>query len=120
MSRTQYLPYAFYTTFTLVAALVFCFSLWHLLFRPSGPSWLFWLVQCMPIALVVPGMWLRQPRAFIWLCFLMLMYFVKGVDGLVFPSRAWIDYVILIASIVIFCSAMLTARWLQQSPPPKL
>ena len=100
-------------TLFLTGLLVLCFSVWQIT-RPGHSSILFWLVQCVPLLVVLPGMWLQKPRAYIWLCFLMLVYFIKGVDGMVFPSRAWVDYVILAGSISLFISAMMSARWLQQ------
>lgn len=97
----------------LVAVLIAGFSVWQLS-RPQGISWLFWGVQCLPLLILIPGMVTQRPRTYIWLCFLMLVYFVKGVDGVISPSRAWIDYLFLGISILLFICAMFTARWMHQ------
>ena len=98
----------------LYAALILAYCIWQILFRPGGPSYFFWLIQLLPLLLVLPGIKANYPRSYIWLCFLLLMYFVKGVDGVISPSRAWIDYFVVGISILLFISAMLTSRWLQQ------
>lgn len=97
----------------LYGSLIFAYSVWQLT-REGGPSYFFWVVQLVPLLLVLPGLKAGYPRSYIWLCLLLLLYFIKGVDGIISPSRAWIDYVVLSISVLLFISAMLTSRWLQQ------
>lgn len=97
----------------LYGGLIIAYSVWQLT-RPGGPSYFFWAVQLLPLLLVLPGIKANYPRSYIWLCFLLLLYFVKGFDGVISPSRAWIDYVVLTVSVLLFTSSMLTSRWLQQ------
>lgn len=103
----------------LYGSLIFAYSIWQLT-REGGPSYFFWAVQLIPLLLVLPGLKAGNPRSYIWLCFLLLLYFIKGVDGVISPSRAWIDYVVLSVSVLLFISAMLTSRWLQQHLYQKL
>jgi uncharacterized membrane protein len=101
------------TTWLLYGGLILGYSVWQLT-RADGPSYFFWCVQVLPLLLVFPGMKIGNPRSYIWLCFLLLAYFIKGFDGVISPSRAWIDYLVLTISILLFISAMLTSRWRQQ------
>lgn len=100
-------------TWLLYVALILAYTVWQFT-RPTGPSYFFLAVQLFPLLLVLPGLKAHSPRGHIWLCFLLLLYFVKGVDGVISPSRAWIDYFVLTVSVVLFISSMLTSRWLQQ------
>lgn len=100
-------------THLLFALLVASFCTWQIS-RSGGPAYLFWFVQLLPLLILLPGMLRGHSRSYIWLCFVLLAYFVKGVDGIISPSRAWIDYVVLISSVLMFSSAMMTSRWLFQ------
>lgn len=99
-------------THIVYGALIACFCLWQLT-RPDGPSVFFWLVQTLPLLIFLPGLLARHYRTYSWMCFVLLMYFVKGVDGVISPSVAWIDYVVLSASVVLFIAAMFTSRYRQ-------
>lgn len=100
-------------SWVLYIGLILAYSIWQLT-RAGGPSYLFWAVQVLPLLLVLPGMKAGNPRSYIWLCFLLIAYFLKGFEGLILPSRAWIDYIVLSISVVLFISSMFTSRWLQQ------
>lgn len=113
MTKPTQLYVAQITSWALLGLLLVSFCIWQWV-RPGGVSPLFWAVQCVPLLILLPGLKRDNSRSYIWLCFLMLAYFVKGVDGVVFPSRAWIDYLMLVVSVVLFISAMLAARWLHQ------
>lgn len=102
----------------LYGLLILSYSVWQLT-RPGGPVFFFWAVQLLPLLLVLPGMKANRPRSYIWLCFLLLLYFIRGFDGVISPARSWIDYVVLSVSVLLFISATLTSRWLQQYLYPK-
>lgn len=97
----------------LYGGLIIAYSIWQVT-RAGGPSYFFWAVQLFPLLLVLPGIKANSPRSYIWLCFLLLLYFIKGFDGIISPSRTWIDYVVVSGSVLLFVSAMLTSRWLSQ------
>jgi uncharacterized membrane protein len=98
---------------TLWAAMFFGFGLWQWI-RPGEPSYLFWVVQWLPLLMVAPGLWRNNPRIYIGACFIVLLYFVNAVGGMFRPDPYWIDYWTLVASVLLFCSATMTARWLQR------
>jgi uncharacterized membrane protein len=94
--------------------LVLGFCAWQIT-GPHGPRYFLWFVQLLPLAIFVPGLLRDNPRAYIGLCFVLLLYFIKAVEGLFSPLRAWIDFWLLGCSVVLFISAMLTSRWLQRA-----
>ena len=94
------------------ALLLVGLCLWQLT-RPAGPQYLLWLVQLLPLAIFLPEMLRNNSRAYIGLCFVLLLYFIKAVEGVFSPARAWIDFWLLGWSTTLFISAMLTSRWLQ-------
>ncbi len=106
-------------THLLLAFLIASFCVWQVS-RPTGPSVFFWVVQLLPLVILIPGLRQGNPRTYIWLCFVLLAYFIKGVDGIVSPSRAWIDYVTLTVSVVLFVTAMIASRWISLTSRPSL
>lgn len=108
------LRYAKITTHITYGLLLLSFTAWQLT-RESGPSLLLWAFQCVPLLLILPGMKVASHKAYIWLCFILLVYFVAAVDGVFSPARAWIDFTALLFTTILFISAMLTSRWLQYS-----
>lgn len=94
--------------------LIALFTITNLL-RPSGPNWTILIAESLPLLLLLPGLWQKYHRSYSWLCFLMLIYFIKAVDGAFAPQSDWGDYMFVILSVSTFISAMLTARWLQRA-----
>ncbi len=101
------------TTISLFTALLLSFLAWQLL-RPEGFSGVVLAVQIIPLVVFIPALKNNNPRAYIGLCFVLLLYFIKGVEGVFHPARAWIDISILSISVILFISSMMTSRWLQQ------
>lgn len=98
----------------LFSALLLTFCVWQLS-REDGPSYFFWVVQTLPLLIFIPGLKANSPKAYIGLCFIVLMYFIKGVEGVFHPAKAWIDVSTLVLSVLLFISAMFASRWLQAS-----
>lgn len=101
-----------YTTLSIMSALALALFAWQIL-RADGPLFAILAIQIFPLAIFVPALIKNNPKAYIGVCFIILMYFIKGVEGVFMPTRAWVDIVIIIASVVIFISAMMASRWLQ-------
>jgi uncharacterized membrane protein len=82
----------------------------------SAPKhfWKIWLLQSIPLLLLLPGLLQKHYRSYSWLCFLMLAYFTNYVVQVYSPSRGLLDWIGLLLSVVIFVSAMLASRWLQR------
>ncbi len=82
--------------------------------------WTLLLVPCFSLLAFVPGMLKHNPRAYDWLCFVLLVHFTMGVTNAMAPAGAWNDYLQTLLSVALFISAMMSSRWqkawLRQSP----
>lgn len=76
--------------------------------------WKAWLLQSLPILLLVPGLLMKHYRSHSWLCFLMLAYFTSYVIQVYSPSRLWYDWAGLILAVTLFIASMFASRWLQR------
>lgn len=115
MTETRTLRWARFCSLVVWGLLILGLCAWQLT-RTQGPAYVPWAVQIVPLLIFLPAMLRGNPRAYIGLCFVLLFYFIKAVEGLFSPARAWIDYWLLGGSVVLFISAMLTSRWLQRQP----
>ncbi len=102
------------------ATLILVLTLWA--WSKGGLFPLLWVIACVPLLILWPGMRKKRHRPYSWLCFVILFYFIKGVEGSLSSVASWMDFTILALSVIIFISAMFTSRWLQytriQSPEP--
>ncbi|WP_105101462.1 DUF2069 domain-containing protein [Microbulbifer pacificus] len=70
-----------------------------------------WLLQTVPLLLVLPGMLKRQQRSYLWLCFILLLYITAGIVDVMMPTRGWQHGVLTALSLILFVSAMMASRW---------
>lgn len=68
-------------------------------------------VELVPLALLLPGMLLGNARAHAWTCFVVNLYFIKGVLAVFDPARALFGYLEVAISLALFVSALLYVRW---------
>lgn len=101
-------------TLVLYSLLLTSFCVWQVL-RAEGPHYFLWLVQTVPLLIFLPGLLRDNPRVYIGLCFVLLLYFIKAVEGLFSPARDWLDYALLILTVLLFIVAMMASRHLQQA-----
>lgn len=72
------------------------------------------LLQWLPLLLFVPGLIARtNHRTYSWLCFVVLIYFTGFVVEVGSPLGQWSDWVGLTLSVLLFCFAMMTSRYMQ-------
>ncbi|HEY8570042.1 DUF2069 domain-containing protein [Microbulbifer sp.] len=90
------------------AGLLLLFAVWNLFL---GGSLKWWLLQTVPLLLVLPGMWKRQQRSYLWLCFILLLYITAGIVDVMMPTRGWQHGVLTALSLILFVSAMMASRW---------
>lgn len=102
------------TTLVLYFAFLASFILWQWV-RPQGASIGLLIIQSLPLLIFLPGLLKDNPRTHIGLCFVVLLYFIKGVEGVFHPARSWFDIALIVFSVSIFISSMLTSRWLQHT-----
>ena len=61
------------------------------------------------------GVLTRSWRTHIWLCFVLLFYFLFMVNNLA-ASPNWLDYSAVVLIVILFIAAMLYCRWVKQTP----
>lgn len=69
------------------------------------------LVELVPLAILAPGMLRGSARGHAWMCFVVNLYFIKGVLAAFAPSRQLFGLLEMLVSIVLFFSALLYVRW---------
>lgn len=94
------------------SALIIQFTIAQFL-NPNGFNLTIWFIQCLPLLALLPGMLTKYRRSYLWLCFVILLYFVKAVDGIMGQQADWGDTLFLALTVLLFISAMMTARWHQ-------
>lgn len=73
--------------------------------------WVILGIQLLPLALVTPGMLSGSARAHAWMCFVLNLYFITGVEAAFDPSRALFGWLEVVISLTLFVSALLYIRW---------
>ncbi|MFK0312943.1 DUF2069 domain-containing protein [Pseudomonas sp. NPDC090233] len=68
-------------------------------------------IELVPLLLLLPGMLLGSARAHAWTCFVVNIYFIKGVLAAFDPARAVFGWVEVLVSLGLFVSALLFVRW---------
>jgi len=73
--------------------------------------WVIWLGTLLPLLIFVPGMLRGNLRSYIWLCFVILLYFMDLVVELfAWPGDLFVCTG-LVAVVVLFTGATLHVRW---------
>lgn len=73
--------------------------------------WIIWLAVLLPLLIFLPGMRRDNLRSFIWLCFVLLLYFMRLVVALFEDPSAPLAVIGMVAVVVLFNAAMLYVRW---------
>lgn len=73
--------------------------------------WVILCIELIPLALVAPGLLLGSARAHAWTCFLVNIYFIKGVLAAFDPARSLLGWSEALLSLTLFCAALLYTRW---------
>nr|WP_240928499.1 DUF2069 domain-containing protein [Pseudomonas fulva] len=68
-------------------------------------------IELLPLLLVLPGMVSGSARAHAWACFVVNIYFIKGVVAAFDPARALFGWLELLVSLGLFTAALLYVRW---------
>lgn len=76
--------------------------------------WIIWLAVLLPLLIFLPGMLRDNLRSFIWLCFVLLLYFMRLVVSLFEDPTAPLAVIGMVAVVVLFIAAMLYVRWRAQ------
>ncbi|MBA1203767.1 DUF2069 domain-containing protein [Pseudomonas capeferrum] len=68
-------------------------------------------IELLPLLVLLPGMWMGSARAHAWTCFMVNLYFIKGVLAAFDPARMLFGCLEVAISLVLFVSALLYVRW---------
>jgi uncharacterized membrane protein len=70
-------------------------------------------LAALPLLLFARGVWCRDWRTHIWLCFVLLFYFLVVINQLAQSPAAWLGWVECALVVALFTSAMLYCRWVK-------
>ena len=76
--------------------------------------WVILLIELVPLLLLAPGMISGSARGHSWMCFVVNLYFIKGALAAYDPNRQWFGVLEMLASLAVFCTALLYVRWRHQ------
>lgn len=107
-SVTRKLALARKLNWACYGGLLLLFAVWNL-FLDGSIKW--WLLQTIPLLLVLPGLLKKRQRSYLWLCFILLLYITAGIVDVMMPTRGWQHGVLAALSLTLFISAMMTSRW---------
>lgn len=68
-------------------------------------------IELVPLLVLLPGMLMGGARAHAWTCFVVNLYFIKGVLAAFDPALAVFGWVEVLVSLGLFVSALLYVRW---------
>jgi uncharacterized membrane protein len=97
--------------------------LWSLLFLVTAQaldSWVrqappvIWGLRTLPLLVFLPGLIRDRVRTHIWLCFVILLYFLTVVLRLFYNPADPVAWVAMASIVTCFVAAMLYARWRSQ------
>ena len=72
-------------------------------------------VSVVPLAMFLPGIYLRKYRSASLLCFVLLLYFMVGVQSLFTPGHALSESFAMAIICTLFCVSMFYSRWQQRA-----
>jgi uncharacterized membrane protein len=73
-----------------------------------------WALRLAPLLVFLPGLVADRVRTYIWLCFVILLYFVTLVLRLFVDPLDPVAWVAMVSIVVFFATAMMYARWRSQ------
>lgn len=76
--------------------------------------WVILLIELVPLLLLAPGMIVGSARGHSWMCFVVNLYFIKGALAAYDPNRQWFGVLEMLASLAVFCSALMYVRYRHQ------
>ncbi|MGB5956259.1 DUF2069 domain-containing protein [Pseudomonas sp.] len=68
-------------------------------------------IELVPLLLLLPGMLTGSARAHAWTCFVVNIYFIKGVLAAFDPARAVFGWTEVLVSLGLFIAGLLYVRW---------
>lgn len=69
-----------------------------------------WLIQTIPLLAFLPGLISNKLRAYQWLCFVILLYFISGVLNIFTPEKLISGIMLTLFCVLLFCFAIFYVR----------
>lgn len=82
--------------------------------RPWG-NLTVWVIQSIPLLVFIPGIFQNRYRAYSWLCFVILPYFINTVVNAMTPGTHILTFILLLLIVILFISAMMASRYWQHA-----
>ncbi|HQQ64099.1 MAG TPA: DUF2069 domain-containing protein [Pseudomonadales bacterium] len=101
-------------TLALLLVLVVSIAVDHFYLRDIS-HWQVWLLQTTLLCVNIPGILQSRARSAIWLCFLLMFYFLLYIDRCAEPLHRGIYIFMSLLVLTLFTSTMLFARWQAQA-----
>jgi len=100
-----------------VAIMMLLLSYNTLIAPPIGklPNTTMWVIQLLPLAILVPGLIRGGYRSYALLCFVVMIYFMAAVINAFTPGYTWPPYVEILLIVIIFVAALLYARYVRRA-----
>ncbi|RZA03837.1 MAG: DUF2069 domain-containing protein [Moraxellaceae bacterium] len=76
----------------------------------GGPVYKIWLLQVLPLIILIPGIYQLKRRSFQFMGFIILLYFIRSITNVLAGDPAFIDYGVLGLSILIFLLSLMASR----------
>lgn len=73
-----------------------------------------WVIWIGPLLVFLPGLVRGTWKTYLWLCFVLLIYFMVVVSNLFGPRAGPSDWLQLVLICVLFNTAMFYSRWRQR------
>jgi uncharacterized membrane protein len=73
-----------------------------------------WVIWIGPLLVFLPGLLRGTWKSYLWMCFVLMVYFMVVCSNLFDPRNGLIDWIILGLICVLFTTAMMYARWRQR------
>jgi uncharacterized membrane protein len=80
-----------------------------LLILAASLSW-----SALPLLIFAWGIWRQDWRTHIWLCFVLLFYFLVVINQLAQNPAAWSSWLECGLIVILFTGAMLYCRWVKR------
>ncbi len=72
---------------------------------------LMYSVKLIPLIIFIPGLLKMSPRTHIWICFVVLLYFIQSVVNAWLSQGNLFDLVTCATTVSLFISSMMFVRW---------
>lgn len=104
-------------TLASVAALMLLLSYNTLVAPPIGKqtNTTIWIIQLLPLAILVPGLIKGGYRSYALLCFVVMIYFMAAVINAFTPGYTWPPLVEIALVCIIFVASLLYARYVRRA-----